>query len=323
MWNRITSSLISAFLLIMGPHFELGQTTVFWPEKYFSGTEGPQQVTKTFSIQNLQGEFTLVVQNGEGKRGKVSSAVVSLNGVEVVGPNEFNPQVDLITRPITLEQQNELMVEVRSKPGSSVVVSIIGPESPPSSPISGITVNPDAIFVNEPTTVTIRATIPYDSRQGVPVVNLQRLDAHENVIAIEDTLTDDGDLANGDEIAGDGVFSFRTSVTLQTEERIPLRLELQQGGIIATSDSFYFDVFEHLSDQQLDNILNNQNASLQHFNAVASTMGSEAARDAVLEQIEQDPNVLQAGVSDNANGIWMLYSSGILAALNLSPWYSG
>lgn len=43
------------------------------------------------------------------------------------------------------------------------------------------------------------------------------------------------------------------------------------------------------------------------------------ASDAVLAQIQQDPNVLQAGISESGYGIWMLYSSGVLGALDLSP----
>ncbi|WP_143083337.1 choice-of-anchor L domain-containing protein [Nitrosomonas communis] len=302
-----------------GSNFALGQTAVFGPEAYIRGAEGPQKVTKIFSTRHYQGEFTLVVQNGEGKRGKVSSAVVRLNGVEVVGPNEFNKQVDLITKPVSLGPQNELTVEVRSHPGSSIIVTILGTESPSPSPISGITVKPDAIFVDEPSSITIKATIPYDSTQGVPVVNLQRVDADENIIAIEGTLTDDGDINNADQIAGDGVFSLKAPFSSQTEGRIRLRLALQQGALTATSNIFYLDVFDHLTDDQLNIILNSQKTALQSFNTLAGSIGREAARDAVLAQLQQDPNVLQAGVSDNANGIWMLYSFGILGGLNLNP----
>ena len=150
-------------------------------------------------------------------------------------------------------------------------------------------------------------------------MNLQRVDADENIIAIEGTLTDDGDLSNADEIAGDGVFSIRTPFSSQSEGRIRLRLALQQGALTATSDIFYLDVFDHLTDEQLNIILNSQKAALQNFNTLAGSIGREAARDVVLTQLQQDPNVLQAGVSDNANGIWMLYSFGILGALNLNP----
>jgi hypothetical protein len=234
---------------MLGPSFasySFGQTPVFGPEVYTRGTGKPQKVTKTFSVQNINQEFTLNVQNGEGKRGRVSSAVVEINGIRVVGPSEFNKQVDLITRPVNLQQQNEISVEVRSEPGTSLIISIIGPETPPPSPISGITITPDALFVGEPAYVTVRASIPYDVSIGVPSVQLQRVDQYGNVLAIEGTLTDDGNLNNADEIAGDGVFSIRKQFSSSTEERIHLRISLQQGSLTATSDVFFLDVFIHL-----------------------------------------------------------------------------
>lgn len=104
MWNRLIIGLLTVVIVIFGPNFVLdsfGQAPVFGPEKHIRETGKPQKITKTFSVQNIEGEFTLNVQNGEGKRGRVSSAVIELNGVRVVGPNEFNKQVDLITKPIS------------------------------------------------------------------------------------------------------------------------------------------------------------------------------------------------------------------------------
>lgn len=320
MWSR----LIICFLTVVLFGFNLvpdalGQTPVFGPEKYIRETGKPQKITKTFSVQNPEGEFTLNVQNGEGKRGRVSSAVIELNGVRVVGPNEFNKQVDLITKPISLKQQNEISVEVRSQPGTWIIVTILGTGVPPVSPISGITINPDAIFVGEPEYVVVRATIPYDVSQGVPTVNLQRIDEYGNVIAVEGGLTDDGNLSNGDEIAGDGVFSSRKLFSSQIEERIRLRIFLQQDSLTFVSDPFYLDVFTRLTDVELNTILTLQATAVQNYNNLVGTIGPEAARDAVLAQIQQDPNVIQAGISESGYGIWMLYSSGVLGALDLSP----
>jgi hypothetical protein len=322
MWNRLIIGLLTVVIVIFGPNFVLdsfGQTPVFGPEKYIRETGKLQKITKTFSVQNPEGEFTLNVQNGEGKRGRVSSAVIKLNGVHVVGPNEFNKQVDLITKPISLKQQNEISVEVRSEPGTWIIVTILGGGVPPVSPISGITINPDAIFVEEPEYVVIRATIPYDVSQGVPTVDLQRIDEYGNVIAVEGSLTDDGNLSNGDEIAGDGVFSIRKLFSSQVEERIPLQISLQQDSLTATSDPFYLDVFIHLTDAELTTILNLQANAVQNYNNLVGSIGWEAARDTVLAQIQQDPNVIQAGISESGYGIWMLYSSGVLGALDLSP----
>lgn len=129
MFKKATLYLLGIVLLLITPDFTTlayGQTTVFGPEFYTRSTGKPQKIIKSFSVQNLNQEFTLSVQNGEGKRERVSSAVIEINGVKVVGPEEFNKQVSMITKPINLKQQNEIAVEVRSKPGTSIVVTILG-----------------------------------------------------------------------------------------------------------------------------------------------------------------------------------------------------
>ena|SRR6266446_360279 len=159
MWHRVVVCLLAVSLLMLGADFAFGQTPVFGPEEYIRKTGAPETIIKSFSIQNPDGEFTLVVQNGEGKRGRVSSAVIELNGVQVVGPNAFNQQVDLITKPITLAQQNELAVEVRSQPGTAIIITIFGSAAPPPSPINSITADPDGFPVNTPTQVTFTAAV--------------------------------------------------------------------------------------------------------------------------------------------------------------------
>lgn len=134
MFTRLTVYLLAigfGLLSLLGPNFAVlahGQTTIFGPEVYTRDTGKPQNIVKSFSVQNLTQEFTISVQNGEGKWGKVSSAVIELNGVRIVAPNEFNKQVDLITKPINLQEENEITVQVRSEPGTSIVVIIVGSE---------------------------------------------------------------------------------------------------------------------------------------------------------------------------------------------------
>ena len=138
MRNRLFLGFLTVVLLLFGSNFvfdAFGQTPVFGPVKYIRETGKPQKITNTFSVQNPEGEFTLNVQNGEGQNGSVSSAVIELNGVRVVGPNEFNKQIDLITKSVSLQQQNEISVEVRSEPGTSIIVTVFGAEAPPLEPV--------------------------------------------------------------------------------------------------------------------------------------------------------------------------------------------
>lgn len=297
----------------------LADTVIFGPDTYTRTTAEPVTIVKTFSVSNVDAEFTLLIQNGEGKRGKVSSAVVTLNGKKLVSPSELNKQVEVVSKPIELLHDNEIAVEVRSEPGSAIIVSVLGPDAPPSSPISGINVNPDGIFVGEPTSVVIRANIPYDATQGIPVATLIRINELGETISTEGALTDDGNLVNGDEIAGDGVFGSRKVFSFTEEEKIRFQIVFQQGSVSATSDVFFLDAFNHLTDVQLNMVLAIQSLAKQNYDNLVPANGPAGARDMVLADLQQDPNILQAGLSDSSNGIWILYSEGILGGLMLNP----
>src|SRR5438067_12455255 len=79
-------------------------STIFGPEKFTRTTGSPQTVTRNFSVQVPNGEFTLVIQNGEVGTDRVSSTVVQLNGIEVAGPDDFNQRAGQIIKAVGLYQ---------------------------------------------------------------------------------------------------------------------------------------------------------------------------------------------------------------------------
>jgi hypothetical protein len=73
-------------------------------------------------------DFVLKVKNGEedGSQ-RISSALVSLNGTKVLIPADFNQQVQTLERTISPQPgDNTLTVTVRSKPGGSLLVQVLG-----------------------------------------------------------------------------------------------------------------------------------------------------------------------------------------------------
>jgi len=73
-------------------------------------------------------DFVLRVQNGaaDGTQ-RVSSALVSLNGVKILAPADFNQNVQTLERAIApLPAGNTLSVTVRSNPGAFLVVQVLG-----------------------------------------------------------------------------------------------------------------------------------------------------------------------------------------------------
>lgn len=99
------------------------------------------------------GDFCLVVVNGDhgppqGKR--ISSAVISIDGEHVIGPDLFNQNVGLVTESVHLEQgQHVLGVQLRSKPGSKLTVAIRGIPDDLEPPVVVITSPPNNTSTRE------------------------------------------------------------------------------------------------------------------------------------------------------------------------------
>jgi catechol 2,3-dioxygenase-like lactoylglutathione lyase family enzyme len=78
------------------------------------------------SFFGTEGAGTLIITNGnESDSGsRVSSAVITLNGERVLGPNSFKKQVGNIEIPVELVADNTINVELRGKPGSYLSVRV-------------------------------------------------------------------------------------------------------------------------------------------------------------------------------------------------------
>src|SRR5438132_7386279 len=115
MKRRITSKINSAvFLLVVFSSLSYGGTFIARPpESFVRVADKPKTFSRTFTVLDPTTTFTLVIHNGGLKNefGKVSSAVVVVNGVEIAQPNDLNQQVSLIQKPVTLQLQNTFTVE--------------------------------------------------------------------------------------------------------------------------------------------------------------------------------------------------------------------
>lgn len=86
----------------------------------------PQTESIPFTISDPAGQFFLRITNGtaEGTH-RVSSAVIKLNGQEVLRPSELNQKVPGLSRQINvMSGENVLEVRPRSIPGSFITVEI-------------------------------------------------------------------------------------------------------------------------------------------------------------------------------------------------------
>lgn len=128
-----TAGLLWLCLLASAPA-AAGTFTAFGPETYRRDTGAPVTIVKSFSVLNPNTSYVLRVHNGgmeDGDFEKVSSSTITMNGTEVLGPNDLNQNVTIVEKPVTLRSANEIAVQVRGKPGGAIAVEVIGTDNDP------------------------------------------------------------------------------------------------------------------------------------------------------------------------------------------------
>jgi hypothetical protein len=103
---------------------------------YTRGTGAPVTVTDTFALLNPATQYTLKVFNGGLQHAKyqlVSLAYISLNGVRIVGPENFNANVYELDLLISPKAVNSLSVQNLGILGSVLTIEIIGVDNDPPS----------------------------------------------------------------------------------------------------------------------------------------------------------------------------------------------
>ena len=71
------------------------------------------------------GEAVVCVDNGHGGM-RATAGWVEIGGVSVVEPSDFNPDVELIARPVELQGNTSMSVRIAGKPGSAFRVRVYG-----------------------------------------------------------------------------------------------------------------------------------------------------------------------------------------------------
>ncbi|MDY6855224.1 MAG: hypothetical protein SWO11_11060 [Thermodesulfobacteriota bacterium] len=132
--KTVIITLFCSILLLCSGLINISQAnefTVFGPQNYVRETGGPGVVTDNFSVSNPNTQFTLKVYNGgledDTSIGEyVSSSEIRVNGALIVGPSNFNQNVQSLEEPVTIQSENEINVELRGKPGGVITVLVVG-----------------------------------------------------------------------------------------------------------------------------------------------------------------------------------------------------
>ena len=164
---------VAALLLVGSAYVHAGTFTAFGPKNYVRGTGSPITVTDTFSVLNPNTQYTLKAFNGGLQNTQtelVSSSIVTINGVQVLGPSNFNQNVTEVDVPVTLQNSNTISVQVRGQPGGTLAIQIVGIDNDPPTIKATIDPPPNAAGWNNgnPKNPTITFTCT-DATSGVAI----------------------------------------------------------------------------------------------------------------------------------------------------------
>ena len=168
---------------------------------FIRSTGKPVAETMTFDLPpQFVGPFVLnVVSGSPDGSNRVDSATITLNGMLIFDPNDFNEQTGFLSRVASLLPTNTLNVQLSGAPGDLLTVEIIGYDNTPPSvtitnPPNGTT------FTTSPITVSgtvddhsasvmvngITASVGSDGSFTVDGITLQEGENPIKVIAVDD-----------------------------------------------------------------------------------------------------------------------------------------
>lgn len=174
-------------------------------------------------------------------------------------------------------------------------------------------VNPSAVFTNTSTDVIAHATILPNTNLIETSVKLLKVDVDGKTIQTLSEMYDDGNLAHGDDIKGDGVFSAKFTVMEAAAGDVYMRAmattQETGGKVDAYTQIFTLPVVNPVDETVVTAAVAIQEQAHDKFVADAAA-GSEAdALDSTLSWIKGQPGVKNASITSSGD-IWVEFDSG-------------
>ncbi|HYB98733.1 MAG TPA: choice-of-anchor L domain-containing protein [Candidatus Limnocylindrales bacterium] len=179
---------------------------------------------------------------------------------------------------------------------------------------------PAALVVDDPTSVRILAQIVPDPQLDTASVQAFQVDgAFEPTGNAVCTLLDNGNLGNGDDIAGDNVFSCLVEITALDPGTFHLAVQALINSMPVRS-GFVLEAVEPLTMADAQLIVDVQDEAISTWTEKKAMFGdSTEARQATVDEIKMLAGVADAGISEDGVTIWILYENGAHGGLMLNP----
>ena len=99
-------------------------TPAIGPKQYTRTAGPPNHFIENFEHCGTAGCRIVVVNGNADGSDRISSASIFLNGVQILGPSDFNQRTDSLIKPVSLAASNTLEITLNSAPGSFLTVDV-------------------------------------------------------------------------------------------------------------------------------------------------------------------------------------------------------
>ncbi len=105
-----------------------GQPLIFGPEFFSNESDKSQRVVKSFPVQDVSQKFIVSVQSGGGSEKGVGKSAIDINGESIASPDELVQQFKMLAKPVKLQEQNNISVEMTGEADAPIIVTIMSLE---------------------------------------------------------------------------------------------------------------------------------------------------------------------------------------------------
>jgi hypothetical protein len=124
---KMNGTAVLAFVLLgvtSVAAFGAAEVTLLEPQTC-TRTTGANDVY-TYGFPGLEGSAVLTVQNGDGgKKSRITSATIELNGAAVLDRSDFKRSVYTLEVPINVLDSNSITARTAGKPGSYLTITVV------------------------------------------------------------------------------------------------------------------------------------------------------------------------------------------------------
>ncbi len=130
--KKSVALLVAIFLCLLWGFYNICSATcqkmVFGgPWVHTRQVDTPETEEVTFTVQAPNNNYFLRILNGNADGScRVSAEWITLNGTLIAGPSDFNQNVYILERNVSLQQNNTLKVRVSSSPGAFTTIYLYG-----------------------------------------------------------------------------------------------------------------------------------------------------------------------------------------------------